>query len=132
MEEKDLDIANVVQDTIKEEGFECVLLQAPDARKHTEYVRIMFGTPGETTTYYDESEDIPLRITVLCVFKSELASMLNAQRIERAIRERSLDSRNGSYNITGLRTDKPRPMLWDQSGRFVWVFDINISIERIY
>lgn len=129
-ESKDLDLATAIQETIKEAGFEEVFLKKPDSREHPEFVSISFGTPAAPEVYYDLSEEIPLRVTVLCKRISELDSMNDALRISDLFEFSPPESRNGSFVTTEIEVAKPRPMLWDESGRFVWVFDMNINIER--
>jgi hypothetical protein len=93
-------------------------------------VVLSFGTPRQSETYYDLTEDAPMRISVICKRISELEAMLDARKIAESIEYGSLDSENGSYEVTDLEKSKPRPMPWDESGRWVWVFDINLTIER--
>lgn len=128
----DLDLAQVLKETIKDAGFPGVFLTAPDSRKHAEFVVLSFGAPKQSEIYYDFAEEIPIRVTVLCKRISELDAMNDAHRIKELFEFNPPESGNGSFKTTGIEIDNPRPLVWDESGRFVWVFDMHISIERIY
>lgn len=126
----DLDLAQVLQTKIKDAGFSEVFYTLPDSRKHAEFVVLSFGTPKQSEIYYDFSEEIPIRVSVLCKRISELDAMNDAQRIKELFEFDPPESANGSFVTTSLEVDNPRPLVWDESGRFVWVFDMHISIER--
>lgn len=128
---EELDLLEVLKERVKDAGVKVpVFLTAPNAQKASECVVLSFGTPRPAETYYDLTEDIPIRVTVICKRISELDSMMDADRIRDALTYGSLDSENGSYEITDLEMTRPRPMPWDESGRFVWLFDINLTMER--
>lgn len=127
---KDLDLAQVLQHRVKDAGFDNVFLTAPSARQHPEFIVLSFGTPNRTQAYYDQTREIPVRVSVICLRLSEYDAMNDATALEMMLAEDPLDSENGSYTLTGLETTAPRPIPWDESGRFAWVFDIDMTIER--
>lgn len=130
-ERKELDLATSLQSEIKGLGFEHVFLKTPDSRKHPEFVCLSFGTPRRSVQYYDFTEDIPVRVTILCKRISELDAMDDAQRIADALTYNPIESENGSFQMSEIDVERPRPMVWDESGRYVWVFDVEMTIERI-
>lgn len=129
---RELDLAQVLQGAIKAEGFEHVFLKLPDSRKHPEFVSLTFGAPKQAERYYDFTEDIPVRVTVLCKRISELDAMDDAERIADMLAYNPLESANGSFRMSAIDAERPHPLVWDESGRFVWAFDVNMTIERIY
>ncbi len=131
-ERPELDLAQTLQATIKAEGFEHVFFTAPNSREYSEFVCLSFGTPRKSVQYYDFTEDIPVRVTVLCKRISELDAMNDAMRIADLLTYNPLESGNGSFLMSEIDVERPRPMVWDESGRFVWVFDVEMSIERTY
>lgn len=129
---EELDLLTVLKERIQEAGVEApVCLTLSNSQKMSECVVLSFGTPRQGEVYYDLTEEAPMRISVICKRISELKSMEDARKISEAIEYGSLDSENGSYEVTDLEKNRPRPMPWDESGRWVWVFDINLTIERI-
>lgn len=128
---EELDLLEVLKQRVEEADVGVpVCLTAPSSQKVNECVVLSFGTPRSSETYYDLTEDIPVRITVICKRISELDAMQNATSIRDSLTYGSLDSENGSYEVTDLEMTRPRPMPWDESGRFVWLFEINLSMER--
>lgn len=128
----ELDLLSVLKQRVADAGVDApVHLSLANAQKVPECVVLSFGTPKQGDVFYDFEEDAPVRVTVICRRMSELQSMMDASSISEAIDFGSLDSGNGSYEVTNLEKGRPRPMPWDESGRWVWLFDINLTIERM-
>lgn len=125
-----MDLLEVMGKRLGEAGISDVFLTMPDGRAHPECVVLAFGIPDRKVTYFDGTESAPLRVTVLAKRVSEYAAMNTAQLAERTLKGSPLDSEDGSYEIDSVETTEPRPLPWDESGRFVWGFDVYIDTRK--
>lgn len=105
-----------------------VFTTMPDARAAPESVTLAFGVPERQVSYFDFTETTPCRVTVIARRTRELDAMEDAMEAEWAIRRGPLDSANGSYAVRRVETTKPRPIPWDEAGKFVWCFDATVTI----
>lgn len=126
---KRLDLVDVIRDRLRQAGLADVFSYMPDSRKHPECTVIRFGVPGNESAYFDMTFDTAVRVTVLFRRIQDLDAMADAQLAERTLRSAPLDSMNGSYRFVSIETIKPRPVLWDESGRDVWVVEATVHIE---
>ena len=128
-----LDLIDVIRARLMEAGIEDVYPSMPDMRKVQEACVLTVGTPEEQTGYFDLTFSTPIRVTLLFSRIQELDAMSDALEAERVMRTSPLDSANGSYEVHGVETQKPRPVLWDESGRNVWAFDaiVNITMKEV-
>ena len=125
-----MDLLEVMRDRLNEAGIDGVFLTMPDGRANPECVVLAFGIPDRKVTYFDGSESAPLRVTVLVKRVSEYAAMNDAQTAERTLKAAPLDSQDGSYELDSVETTEPRPLPWDESGRFIWGFDVYIDTRK--
>lgn len=123
-----IDLLDVVRGLVETEVDCPVLPTMADSRLYPEAVVLTFGTPERQVGYYDMTETTPCRITVIAKRTAELDAMADAMAAERAIRRGPLDSLNGSYAVRRVETSKPRPIPWDEAGKYVWCFDATITI----
>ena len=125
-----MDLLDVISKRLKEAGITDVFTTMPDGRTYPESVTIAFGIPDRKIMYYDGTTTSPMRVTVLVKRVSEWAAMNTAQEAERVLSTTPLDSENGSYEIESVETTDARPLPWDESGRFVWAFDLYIDTRK--
>lgn len=125
-----MDLLDVISKRLKEAGITDVFTTMPDGRTYPESVTIAFGIPDRKVMYYDGTTTSPMRVTVLVKRMSEWEAMNTAQEAERVLSTTPLDSENGSYEIESVETTDARPLPWDESGRFVWVFDLYIDTRK--
>ena len=71
-------------------------------------------------------------VRVLVVREVEADAEADAQDCERWIRRYGweLVAENGTWRIVGLDTTAPEFIERDRSGRFVWGFDVNLTVMR--
>ena len=129
MECKTLDLVDVIRTRLADAGIADVLTYLPDARRHPEFCAIRTGVPGEEDGYFDLAFDTAVRVSLFFARRLDLDAMSEAQLAERTLRTVPLDSENGSYRMVRIETVKPRPVLWDESGRNVWVVEATAHIE---
>lgn len=125
-----MDLLDVMRKRLSEAGIKDVYTTMPDGRTHPETVTLAFGIPDRKTVYYDGTTTSPLRVTVIVKRKSEFDAMATAQEAESVLRTSPLDSENGSYDLGSVETTDPQPLPWDESGRFVWAFDVYIETRK--
>ncbi|NGM17721.1 hypothetical protein GMI70_06915 [Eggerthellaceae bacterium zg-893] len=123
-----MDLLQVMADALEGAGIENVFPARPDGRAHPERTVLAFGAPGRRTGYYDGDDITPLRVTCVAVRVAEGDAMAAAQACEHTLRRADLASRDGSYRLVSAETTAPRPLPWDESGRFAWAFDTEIEI----
>lgn len=124
-----LDLVDVIRGRLLAAGIADVFPYMPDARKHPECTVVRFGVPGTEEAYFDMTFDTAVRVTLLFRRIQDLDAMADAQLAERTLRSSPLDSENGSYRFVSVETTKPRPVLWDESGRDVWVVEATVHIQ---
>lgn len=125
-----MDLLDVMRKRLQEAGISDVFNTMPDGRRFPESVTLAFGIPDRKTTYYDGTTSSPLRVTVLVKRVSEFDAMNTAEQAEAVLSSTSLDSEDGSYQLDSVETTDPRPLPWDESGRFVWAFDVYIETRK--
>ena len=125
-----MDLLEVMGKRLGEAGIKDVFLTMPDGRKYPECVVLAFGIPDRKTIYFDGTESAPIRVTVLVKRISEYDAMNTAQLAEYTLKTNPLDSENGSYDLDSVDTTEPMPLPWDESGRFVWGFDVYIDTRK--
>lgn len=125
-----LDLLDVMRRRLNEGGITDVFTTMPDGRRFPESVTIAFGVPDRKIVYYDGTTTSPLRVTVIVMRVSEYEAMATAQLAESILATSPLDSENGSYELESFETTDPQPLPWDESGRFVWVFDAYIDTRK--
>lgn len=125
-----MDLLEVMGKRLNEAGISDVFLTMPDGRIHPECVVLAFGIPDRKVIYYDGTESSPIRVTVLVKRVSEYAAMSTSQRAECVLKTNPLDSEDGSYDLDSVETTEPQPLPWDESGRFVWGFDVYIDTRK--
>lgn len=125
-----MDLLDVMRKRLNEAGIKNVFTTIPDGRRHQESVTLAFGVSDRKITYYDGTSSSPLRVTVIVMRISEFDAMSVAQECEAIIRNSSLDSDNGSYQLDSVETTEPQPLPWDESGRFVWAFSVYIDTRK--
>lgn len=125
-----MDLLEVMGRRLEDAGISDVFLTMPDGRAHPECVVLAFGIPDRKVVYFDGTESSPLRVTVLVKRVSEYEAMNTAQIAERTFKTSPLDSEDGSYDLDSVDTTTPRPLPWDESGRFVWGFDVYIDTRK--
>lgn len=123
-----MDLLQVMMETLTSAGVSNVFTSQPDGRTYPERVVLAFGAPSRRTNYFDGDDVTPLCVTCIVVRVAEYDAMTTAQECERILRSEDLDSHNGSYQLVSVDTSVPRPLPWDESGRFVWAFDTDIEI----
>lgn len=125
-----MDLLDVIRKRLNEAGIADVFTTMPNGREHPESVTLVFGVQDRKVMYYDGTTNSPNRVTVIVKRLSEWDAMNTAQEAEQALRMASLDSENGSYEIVSQDTTEPQPLPWDESGRYVWAFDLYITTRK--
>lgn len=125
-----MDLLEVMGKRLNEAGIKDVFLTMPDGLKYPECVVLAFGIPDRKTIYFDGTESAPIRVTVLVKRISEYDAMNTAQLAESTLKTSPLDSEDGSYDLDSVETTEPMPLPWDESGRFVWGFDVYVDTRK--
>lgn len=125
-----MDLLDVMRKRLNEAGIDNVFNTMPDGRRYPESVTLAFGIPDRKTVFYDGTTTSPMRVTVIVKRVSEFAAMCDAQMAEAALKSSPLDSEDGSYQLGSVETTDPQPLPWDESGRFVWAFDVYIDTRK--
>lgn len=125
-----MDLLDVMRKRLEEAGIADVFTTMPDGRRYPESVTLAFGIPDRKTVYYDGTTTSPMRVTVIVKRLSEFNAMATAQEAEAVLKSSPLDSENGSYDLDSVETTDPQPLPWDESGRYVWVFDVYIDTRK--
>lgn len=125
-----MDLLDVMRKRLEEAGIADVFTTMPDGRRYPESVTLAFGIPDRKTVYYDGTTTSPMRVTVIVKRLSEFNAMATAQEAEAVLKSSPLDSENGSYDLDSVETTDPQPLPWDESGRYVWAFDIYIDTRK--
>ncbi len=86
----------------------------------------------EREARFEDSERGTVAVTVLVVRDVEATAETDAQACERWLRSYGWEasSENGSWRIAGLDTTSPHLIERDGSGRFVWGFDVTLTVVR--
>lgn len=86
----------------------------------------------EREARFEDSERGTVAVTVLVVREVEAVAEADAQACERWLRSYGWEAsaENGSWRIAGLDTTAPRFIERDGSGRFVWGFDVTLTVVR--
>lgn len=125
-----MDLLDVMRKRLEEAGIADVFTTMPDGRRFPESVTLAFGIPDRKTVYYDGTTTSPMRVTVIVKRLSEFDAMATAQEAEAVLKSSPLDSENGSYDLDSVETTDPQPLPWDESGRYVWAFDVYIDTRK--
>lgn len=125
-----MDLLDVMRKRLEEAGIADVFTTMPDGRRYPESVTLAFGIPDRKTVYYDGTTTSPMRVTVIVKQLSEFNAMATAQEAEAVLKSSPLDSENGSYDLDSVETTDPQPLPWDESGRYVWAFDVYIDTRK--
>lgn len=125
-----MDLLDVMRKRLEEAGIADVFTTIPDGRRYPESVTLAFGIPDRKTVYYDGTTTSPMRVTVIVKRLSEFNAMATAQEAEAVLKSSPLDSENGSYDLDSVETTDPQPLPWDESGRYVWAFDVYIDTRK--
>lgn len=125
-----MDLLDVMRKRLEEAGIGDVFTTMPDGRRYPESVTLAFGIPDRKTVYYDGTTTSPMRVTVIVKRLSEFNAMATAQEAEAVLKSSPLDSENGSYDLDSVETTDPQPLPWDESGRYVWAFDVYIDTRK--
>lgn len=125
-----MDLLDVMRKRLEEAGIADVFTTMPDGRRYPESVTLAFGIPDRKTVYYDGTTTSPMRVTVVVKRLSEFNAMATAQEAEAVLKSSPLDSENGSYDLDSVETTDPQPLPWDESGRYVWAFDVYIDTRK--
>lgn len=125
-----MDLLDVMRKRLEEAGIADVFTTMPDGRRYPESVTLAFGIPDRKTVYYDGTTTSPMRVTVIVKRLSEFNAMATAQEAEAVLKSSHLDSENGSYDLDSVETTDPQPLPWDESGRYVWAFDVYIDTRK--
>lgn len=125
-----MDLLDVMRKRLEEAGIADVFTTMPDGRRYPESVTLAFGIPDRKTVYYDGTTTSPMRVTVIVKRLSEFNAMATAQEAEAVLKSSTLDSENGSYDLDSVETTDPQPLPWDESGRYVWAFDVYIDTRK--
>ena len=86
----------------------------------------------EREARFDDSERGNVAVTVLMVREVEALAEADAQACERWLRSYGWEpyAENGTWRICGLDTTTPHLKERDGSGRFVYEFDVNLTVVR--
>lgn len=86
----------------------------------------------EREARFEDSERGTVAVTVLVVREVEAVAEADAQACERWLRSYGWEAsaENGSWHIAGLDTTAPHFIERDGSGRFVWGFDLTLTVVR--
>lgn len=124
------DLIDVVRGCLESAGLSPVFSKMPDGRRHPEATVVSFGVPAVEVVDYAGTERDVLRVTVIVKRISEERAMADAAEAERALRTSPLESQNGSYDLASVSAERPRPIPWDESGRYVYAFDAEFKTTR--
>lgn len=124
------DLLDTIKDALDKAGLGPVVPSLADGRSMPEAIILGFGVPSLRTIDYAGTQEETLRATVIVKRLSERHAQEDACRAQRALRFALLESENGSYCLKGIEIDAPQPLPWDESGRWVWAFDIRVTTTR--
>lgn len=81
---------------------------------------------------FEDSERGTVAVAVLVVRDVETTAEADSIACERWLRSYGWEAsaKNGSWRIAGLDTTAPHFIERDGSGRFVWGFDVNLTVVR--
>lgn len=123
-------LLDAIGSRLTDAGIGPVVPSLSDGRALSEAVMLSFGVPERTTIDYSGSIREVLRVSVVVKRLSEARAMEDAALAQHALRRASLEPADGSFDLEKVEMDAPQPLPWDESGRWVWAFDIRVTTTR--
>lgn len=124
------DLLQVVRDALKDGGLGDVFDSLPDGRRYPECTVLSYGLPSTRQVDYAGTEQTQQSVTVIVKRLTDPKAQVDAMAARCILTAADLSSRNGSYDYVGIDAEKPRPLEWNESGRYVWAFDSTITTQR--
>ena len=121
----------MVAKALLEGHFASYFAKVPSALDDPEPIVLRQGQ-FEREARFEDSERGTVAVSVLVVREVEAEAETDAQDCERWLRNYGWEasSENGSWRIAGLDTTAPHLIERDGSGRFVWGFDVVLTVVR--
>lgn len=122
----------MVAKALLEGDFSSYFSKVPSAAECAEPIVLREGK-FEREARGDDSERGHVAVTVLVAREAEATVEGDAEACERWLRSFGWErhSENGSWHIVGLDTTAPAFRERDRSGRFVWAFDVVLTVVRV-
>lgn len=126
-----MQLSFLVAKALLEGHFASYFARIPSAADDPEPIVLREGT-FERTARMDDTERGTVAVTVLVVREVESEVEDVAERAERWVRSYGWEpvSENGTWRICGLDTTAPHFKERDDSGRFVYTFDVILTVVR--
>ena len=126
-----MQLAFLVAKALLEGDFASYFARIPSAAEEPEPIVLREGTFERTARLADEERGT-VTVTVLVVREVEAEAEDVAERAERWVRGYGWEpvAENGTWRIRGLDTTAPAFKERDGSGRFVYEFDVTLTVVR--
>ncbi len=126
-----MQLSFLVAKALLEGDFASYFASVPSAADDPEPIVLCQGK-FEREAVLPDGERGHLAVTVLVVREVEAEAEADAQSCERWIRRYGWEpvAENGTWRIVGLDTTTPSFVELDRSGRFVWGFDVILTVVR--
>lgn len=126
-----MQLAFLVAKALMEGDFASYFARIPSAVDDPEPIVLRQGK-FERVSRMEHEERGTVAVAVLVVREVEAQAEADAQACERWIRTYGWEpvAENGSWRIAGLDTTAPSFKERDRSGRFVWQFDVLLTVVR--
>lgn len=126
-----MQLAFLVANALLEGDFSSYFSKVPSAAECPEPIVLRQGQ-FERESRTEDAERGHVVVTVLVVREVEAAAEADADACERWVRRFGWErhAENGRWRIAGLDTTAPEFKERDGSGRFVWAFDVVLTVVR--
>lgn len=127
-----MQLSFLVAKALLEGDFASYFASVPSAEAEPEPIVVREGAFERTARMDGDEERGTVAVSVLVVREVEADAEADAQACERWIRGYGWEpvAENGSWRICGLDTTAPTFRERDRSGRFVWAFDVLLTVVR--
>lgn len=121
----------MVANALLDGDFASYFASVPSAAVEPELIVLRQGGLERTSRMEDEERGT-VKVTVLVVREVDATAETDANACERWLRRYGWEchAENGSWRIAGLDTTAPAFKERDGSGRYVWAFDVVLTVVR--
>lgn len=124
------DLQDIVKKRLIEGGCQNVFEALPDGRRFPECIVLSWGLPRHRQIDYAGTEQVIQPLTVIVKRLSDPAAKNDAVQAREVLLAADLSCDDGSFDYIGIDIEPPRPMAWNESGRYVWALDSEITTQR--
>lgn len=125
-----MDLMKVIKRKLEEDGVKNVYTHLPNGREHPDHVMLTYSIPERKIVDYSGMESAPYRVTAIITNRSINGASDTAQAVYETLRYASLESDDGSYDLESVDVTDPRPLPWDESGRYQYAIDAYIETRK--